>query len=53
MLMIYREDLVKIKVEREKHQKTILDDPFWGRHLPKPNHRNVGLHNFNLTFTKK
>lgn len=31
MLMIYREDLIQIKVRTDTNVKTIMDDPFWGR----------------------
>jgi hypothetical protein len=31
MLMIYREDLLTVKIEPYKKQSTIMDDPFWGR----------------------
>jgi len=49
MLMIYREDLVKIKVEKEKHQKTIMDDPFWNRFTTKERSRNATYYKKYLT----
>ena len=34
MLMIYREDLMVVKVNREERKKLITDDPFFKRHYP-------------------
>ena len=35
MLMIYREDLMIVKVNREERKKSISDDPFFKRHYAK------------------